>query len=762
MSNQLSNQSGDQLGGQLSDQLSGQTNAQGRSQRTADEAESAIDASTTLSHYQIRRRLGAGGFGEVYEAWDSKLHRAVAIKRLKLSDTQQAPESLLKEARLAASLQHPAFVNIHAIEEDQGSQSIVMELVPGLTVKEWMQAHPIDEPGYQQTVLEFVRQIAEAMQEAHATGLIHGDLKPSNLIIEPSGKVRILDFGLAQKADAQATTSVSQLDPQGTIAYMAPERMTGAKASVHSDMYALGTILYELLTGARPYAALSGLSLAAAMMQSSSDAWDYPNTLAPALTKLIRAMSAKQPEQRVPSMQDIQAQIAALNPVDQWVAPPQTHRNTASLLARWRNKSTKLRTTVSVTTVLLVTLVGTWQFVPGFSAWLTLPAAIVPYSQARALQQGFDALKLFDRPGSLDVATKNFMSVLEHDKESAAAAAGLSLVYSRRYINDKDEVLLAKADASAQQALQLNPQLAISHVARGTVLDLQSKPDVALEEVEQALKLDPNDFFSWTLKLYVLRNMRRYDDAQREAQIALQRFPQERVFADHLGTIFYEQKKMAEAEQAFRLSIPLQPDAVYAYANLSAVLSSQKRDDEALQILQTGLQIRPSDLLYTNLGNAQFQRGDYVTAARSFELAVSFDKGNSQDYLSWANLADTLLWILGRRAEAAQAYQKAVALLSPRLEKRPNDVLLVSRMGLYAARSGQAAQARTLAARALAMAPRDAQVQFRAAFSYELVGDRVAALQAIRQAKALGYPEKFIETEPDLLALRRDPRYSTP
>jgi serine/threonine-protein kinase len=409
---------------------------------------------------------------------------------------------------------------------------------------------------------------------------------------------------------------------------------------------------------------------------------------------------------------------------------------------------------------LLVALIGTWQFVPGFSAWLTLPAAIVPYSQARALQQGFDALKLFDRPGSLDVATKSFMSVLEHDKDNAAAAAGLSLVYSRRFVNDKDEVWLAKADASAQQSLQLNPQLAIGHVARGTVFDLQSKPEASLNEVEQALKLDPNDFFSWSLKLFVLRNMRRYEEAERLAQLALQRFPQERIFADHLGTIFYEQKKIPEAEQAFRLSIRLQPDAVYSYANLSAALLNQKRDDEALQVLQAGLQIRHSAFLYSNLGNAQFQRGDYVAAVRSFELAVSPDKGNPQYYLDWANLGDSLLWIPGRRDEARQAYQKAIGLLAPRLEKRPNDVVLVSRMALYAARSGQTVQARALAAEALRLAPRDANVQFRAAFSYELVGDRPAALQAIRQAKALGYPEKFIEAEPDLLALRRDPSYS--
>ena len=167
-------------------------------------------------HYQIGKCLGEGGFGQVYEAWDSKLCRPVAIKRLKRAAVTQA--DLAREARMAASLRHAAFVKIHALEEDGETQSIVMELVPGVTLKEWARASPPTE----REALRVVRQIAEAMHEAHASGLIHGDLKPSNLIVEPSGKVRILDFGLAIKNDEQVTASLAQGDPQGTIAYMAP------------------------------------------------------------------------------------------------------------------------------------------------------------------------------------------------------------------------------------------------------------------------------------------------------------------------------------------------------------------------------------------------------------------------------------------------------------------------------------------------------------------------------------------------------------
>ncbi|MCX7219703.1 MAG: serine/threonine-protein kinase [Burkholderiales bacterium] len=244
----------------------------------------------TLSHYQIRAQLGEGGFGDVYEAWDSKLRRSVAIKRMK--HVPNAPTSLLKEARLAASLQHAAFVKIFAIEEDGDSTAIVMELVPGTTLRVWGHGQP-QQPGQ---VLELIRQVADAMQEAHAAGLTHGDLKPSNLILEPGGKLRILDFGLATQTDSQATASVSQLDPQGTIAYMAPELMLGTLANAKSDIYALGVICYELLNGSRPHAHLSGLALAAAHMQASSDGWDYPATLPTPVIQLIRAMTASKPE----------------------------------------------------------------------------------------------------------------------------------------------------------------------------------------------------------------------------------------------------------------------------------------------------------------------------------------------------------------------------------------------------------------------------------------------------------------------------------
>jgi serine/threonine-protein kinase len=181
----------------------------------------------------------------------------------------------------------------------------------------------------------------------------------------------------------------------------------------------------------------------------------------------------------------------------------------------------------------------------------------------------------------------------------------------------------------------------------------------------------------------------------------------------------------------------------------------QNRNDEAMQVLQQGLQIRSSEHLQGNLGTILFNKGDYVSAAASFEAAVSPDKGNPKSHLAWANLADALLWIPGREIEAKSAYRKARDLLAPLLARKKDDVTLISRMGLYSARLGDNTQAAPLLERAIELAPKNAFVHFRVGLAYELLGQREAAVGALIKAVELGYPLNLIQAEPDLINLRR-------
>ncbi|MQR00705.1 serine/threonine-protein kinase [Glaciimonas soli] len=725
----------------------------------------SIDNPIAVKHYQIHGRLGEGGFAHVYEAWDSKLCRSVAIKRLKNIDGVSNAKDMLREARLSSSLKHAAFVKIHALEEDDNdTASIVMELVPGRSLKQLLAEAPVSEL----QALQIVQATAEAMCEAHDSGLTHGDLKLSNLMIEPSGTLRILDFGLAVHSDQQVTITLQQADPQGTIAYMAPERLRGAALSPQCDIYALGVVLYELATATRPFPHLSGLALAAAHLQSSSEQWHYPVTMHAQLIGLIHRMTAYSSEQRLQSMRETHSQIVevvkalqsdssttsaptALMPTVSAPLPPVSKNTPLSRLGR------KLPLAIALTIALAG---GVWLASPYASYWLTLVTPKAPFSEALEMKQGLAALQAWDRPGELDDAETKFTTVLQHDSSNAAAVAGLSQVYSLRYKNDNlDDTWRQKAAAAAQQALKLNDQLALSHVAYGNALFNEGKIEDASAAYEHALNLDPTNLFGLLAKAQSLDKLHRPNEALAAAQKDLQDYPHERAFADLIGTIFYEQGNFKAAEQAFRQSIKIQPDAVFSYANLSAALLSQDRSAEAMQVLQQGLQIRPSAWLYSNLGNALFMREDYVGAVAAFEAAVSTTKGNPNDYLGWADLADTLLWIPGREAEARTSYQHAINLLSTRLVHTPNNEKMLSQMALYLARVGNRSECETLLQKVLKLAPDDAYVHFRAGLAYELIGNRSKALESIARARHLGFPAKFIETTPELVGLRKDPGY---
>ncbi|NHZ32487.1 protein kinase domain-containing protein [Massilia rubra] len=702
-------------------------------------------------HYQLKRLLGEGGFGQVYEAWDSKLQRIIAIKRLKPQLLSARPENLLDEARLAASLRHPGFVRIFSIEGDAAQQSIIMEFVDGCTLREAGKRGPMPEA----QVLDIVDQVADAMCEAHAAKLIHGDLKPANLMLEPGGRVRIMDFGLARKIDPQATESVVFDQTEGTIAYLAPELMMGSTLSPQSDVYALGVVMYELLTGTRPFSHLSGLALAAAHIQSSSGVWPFPPDASPDVIALVRAMAARQPEDRLASMQAVRAALAALGggpgaPLAA-AAPARSLRSRAAALLNTRARRYGLLAVVVVVSI-------------GAGQALIPPAWFGPhtpfFSESAAMRGGLTALTTFDRDESLDLAIRNFTSILDRQPDHAAAAAGLSLAYALRHTGDtRDDVWLRRADASAQLALKLNDQLALAYAAQGVVRMGQQRDAEALDFADKALRLDPMDRFGLLLKGDALTRMRRYAEAERTLLDAVRMHERDHVFLDLLGTLYHHQGKYLAAEQSFRRSIVLEPDAVIAYANLSSALLRQNRTDEALQVLQQGLQVRPSGRLYNNLGNVLFNRGDYVGAAQAFEESVSGAKGNPNDYLRWANLGDTLRWIPGRTAASNNAYRQAVGLLKPLLERSGSKPVLISRMGLYSARVGDRDAAMVYTRQALKADPSSADVHFRAAMSHEILGDRDTALAELMIAQERGYPANLIRSEPDLTALRRDPRY---
>ena len=266
--------------------------------------------------YQVRSRIARGGMATVYLATDLRLERRVAIKIMHghLADDASFKERFIQEARSAARLAHPNVVNVFDQGQDDDSAYLVMEYLPGITLRELLQDHSVLTSEQAMDILEAV---LAGLAAAHRAGIVHRDLKPENVLLADDGRIKIGDFGLARAATANTATGAALL---GTIAYLSPELVTRGVADTRSDIYALGIMLYEMLTGEQPYKGEQPMQIA---YQHANDTVPAPSaarpSVPPELDELVLWATARDPEQRP---RDARALLDQLLDVQRVLADP--------------------------------------------------------------------------------------------------------------------------------------------------------------------------------------------------------------------------------------------------------------------------------------------------------------------------------------------------------------------------------------------------------------------------------------------------------
>jgi tetratricopeptide (TPR) repeat protein len=452
----------------------------------------SLSPGARLGPYEIVAPLGAGGMGEVYRARDTRLGRDVAVKVLRESLASGTVwKRFEREARAASALNHPNICAVYDVGEAEGLPYLVMELLEGQTLHDYAGRQPA-QPA---VAIALGAQIVDALEAAHAKGIIHRDIKAGNIMVTGRRHVKVLDFGLAKYAaeagEADDTRTMESLTATGTVVgtphYMAPEILQGKPADARSDLWALGVVLHEMLTGGLPFQGSTAFEVTSAILRQAPP--PLPAGVPSGLRTIVERCLEKQPEKRYQNAGEVRAALET----------PQTAAATSGR-KRW------LWTAVAVA-VLAVAGVWLWQQQPARPQPRTVahtstggtPSAI------REANEAFELAMAQLNQGNTPRAQELFQRAVALDSHFAAAHQFLGITYDIQVLNGEsnDANLFYKADEELRRALQEDPSLLDVHAELAGVAFMQGDKQRALAELNQLLPRDPR-VQGWRLNLHYM------------------------------------------------------------------------------------------------------------------------------------------------------------------------------------------------------------------------------------------------------------------
>ena len=674
-----------------------------------------------FGRYELLDKLGAGGMGEVYRARDHDLHRDVAVKFLPepFAAMPDRVGRFAQEARAASSLNHPNIVTIHEIGEAGGLRFIVMELVDGETLRNLIR---IEHPIPPRKVLDVACQVAEGLGRAHAAGIIHRDLKPENVMVTRDGYVKILDWGLAKlrEDEQQASGGLSQMptwpDPVrspgtaagallGTVGYMSPEQARGRPADHRADQFALGAMLYEMVSGVPPFRRETPVQTLAAIIEAEPEPLKAQSFPAPARWIVERCL-AKDPAERYASTLDLARELRSVREHLSEVSSSGAGAQPPSLGVRWRERL-RPRPALAVAGVALLGVLAValardpvrrWMDsrapLPAEKRVVVLPFEVTSSDPGDRLRSNGLAETLTGRLAQLEPFHAGFSVVPAADvrqagvttADAARRAFGATLVLAARVARAGDRLRFEArlVDAAGSRVLRRLPPEEHSveglSLQEGVVEAVAGLLELPVDTGARRVLEQGNTAVGGAYAVYI------------EARGHLQRFER----ADDLESAISLLQKALERDAGYALAYAALGEAYFRLYEL------QKRP-ELVNLARDNCRraLGLNDLLapvHVTLGMVDRGTGEPETALADLQRALDRDPRSAEAYREIGRVQEAL----GRKEEAERAYLRAAEL-------RPSDWAVHNYLGgLYAA-SGRLREAEVEFWRVVALAPDNAR-----------------------------------------------------